>query len=611
MSDNSDDENESPTKRVRDRIPTFEPPECRANPPPKRANALASRPKAGPAGAGRSSAKLTKVAEDPGVEGIPPGPRSTERPSQSFACIIGQAILKSSAGGLSLEHIYRYVETAYPYFKTVDQWRNSVRHNLSIHKIFVTAPRTEKHPPGKGGIWIIDEAEKIHWPSEDKFIKNFQPSHPHHAVCRQTLHERAQEKKLREKAEAEGRPYIPKKGKRSKLHKQDELKKSEPLVFPPPSQQQMGAPPLPPNMHHHQHPMPPQVPMPMSLPPVPQPPPIRGPHPHMHAVPQPMSPPSYSGSQGRFDFEDDSDFIPDDTKPHIPPLRFPPSNKDKRMVLAPPPPMAPPRGFPGQENKPIIHDEDGVFSTVGPTPKHTRPADGDPLSPVQEQADVNSFLEADMFITPSRGRPSQPFTPVSESSRQLTSSALKTPALIQTSSSPTSSPMPPTVTRSTHHHPSGLQQAWTQDDMVRSTGPSSPARLEAAFDLKPTPKRDRDDDFNSLAPRAVERPGPPKTPVTRSSAAAGMDRDRTPRVGNTRTPILKTPLRYGGSPARLHAPSTVMSTPMWEMNGILDRLDGSPTRTPRSDVPPTSPTHYSLSDAGDSPIAKRRKVAAS
>ena len=100
---------------------------------------------------GRTSAKFAKVAEDPGVEGVPPGPRSADRPGPSFACIIGQAILKCSAGGLSLEHIYRYVETAYPFFKTGDgAWRNSVRHNLSIHKMFETIPRTEKFPPGKG-----------------------------------------------------------------------------------------------------------------------------------------------------------------------------------------------------------------------------------------------------------------------------------------------------------------------------------------------------------------------------------------------------------------------------------------------------------------------------
>lgn len=332
--------------------------------------------------------------------------------------------------------------------------------------------------------------------------------------------------------------------------------------------------------------------------------------------PQPLSPPPHSGNTNEFEFEDDSDFVPDNSKrrgsmPPIPPLLFPEPLQEKRKGLGPSPTMAPPRSFPGQENQPPIHDDEGVFSSVGPS-KRGRPAD--PLSPVlEQQPDPNSYLDGDMFSTPARVPPNQPFASVSESSRQLTSSALKTPALIQTSSSPTSSPMPPTVTRSSHHHPSGLQQAWTQDDMIHSNGPSSPAKLEAAFDLKPAPiKRDRDDDFNSLAPHAVER-APPKTPVTRSSAAAALD--RTPRVGSLRTPNLKTPLTYG-SPARFNQPpGTIMSTPMWEMNGVLDRLNchtsDSPTRTPRSDVPPTSPTHYSLSDCGDSPIAKRRKVATS
>ena len=227
---------------------------------------------------------------------------------------------------------------------------------------------------------------------------------------------------------------------------------------------------------------------------------------------------------------------------------------------------------------------------------------------------TSSFLhdDDDMFLTPARERPQSSNLP--SSSRHFTSSAMKTPALVQTSSSPTSSPLPPTITRSSHH-PSSLQQAWTQDDMARGSLASSPPikQLDAAFDLKPMPtKRDRDREDEgltlSLAPH-VER-AHPKTPVTRSSAAA----DRTPRLGGYRTPglIHKTPLSYG-SPARAPpSASALLSTPMWEISGVLERMNAaeSPTRTPRTDVPPTSPTHYSLSDCGDSPVAKRRKVAA-
>lgn len=586
VADTSDDEdNDSPTKRVRDRIPTFESAQqgesrslatrkiqLTVNRPPR---ALAK-----PGAGGRTSAKFTKVAEDPGVEGIPPGPRSTERPSQSFACIIGQAILKSSAGGLSLEHIYRYVETAYPYFKTVDQWRNSVRHNLSIHKIFVTIPRTEKHPPGKGGIWVIDDDEKIHWPSEDKFIKTFPVSHPHHAVCRQTLHEQATEKRNREKAAAEGRVYIPKhKGKkgRAKALKADLATPALPLLPPPPAPQMAFAP----------------QPQMMTAPaPKPQPP-------RMAAALLPSSPPRSADRQS-LDFEDDSDFVP------VAP------RKQRTSELGPPAPLPPPRfAFSGTSSS-DKDDDENVFSSG---PKRVRLQQAEPLSPILEQQPMtSSFLhdDDDMFLTPARERPQSSNLP--SSSRHFTSSAMKTPALVQTSSSPTSSPLPPTITRSSHH-PSSLQQAWTQDDMIRGNMSASPPikQLDAAFDLKPMPiKRDRDRDEDgpghSLAPH-VDR-AHPKTPVTRSSAAA----DRTPRLGGYRTPglIHKTPLSYG-SPARAPpSASALLSTPMWEISGVLERMNAaeSPTRTPRSDVPPTSPTHYSLSDCGDSPVAKRRKVAA-
>ncbi|WOO76946.1 Forkhead box protein J1 [Vanrija pseudolonga] len=629
MIETSDDENDSPTKRVRDRVPAFESSQGegsgRSMMPPKKVTAISTRPqrptappKPLPAAVGRTSAKFAKVAEDPGVEGIPPGVRSLERPSQSFACIIGQAILRSAAGGLSLEHIYRYVETAYPYFKSVDQWRNSVRHNLSIHKIFVTIPRTEKHPPGKGGIWIIDENEKVHWPSEDKFIKNFPSSHPHHAVCRQTRHERQLEQRAREKAEAEGREYVAKKGKkgRAKLVAKDEGHKTPELSRPPPfmlSDHHPGS--------HHGPSHPPQ--MAVSLPPPP---------PHHHAIPpQPrMMPPPPPSSPPRppslhpssFDFEDDGDFVPMETSEGdrpLPPLQFGELSKPKMGPLShanmPPPPrfggdaMRPPLDY-GDKRGLRDDDDENVFTSG---PKRVRLARPEPLSPIHEQQSAtSSFLhdDADMFITPSRATSR---TTQLSGSAQFGSSALKTPALVQTSSSPTSSPMPPTITRTSHHHPSALQQAWTHDDLAQTT-PTSPGKLDAAFDLKPSVLKSdhlvRDDDsiVHSLVPHAADR-GPPKTPVTRSSAAA----DRTPRLGGLRTPgmIHKTPLTYG-SPARPPpSASAHLSTPLWEISGVLDRMNAaeSPTRTPRSpNVPPTSPTHYSLSDCGDSPIAKRRKM---
>jgi hypothetical protein len=437
------------------------------------------------------------------------------------------------------------VETAYPYFKTVDQWRNSVRHNLSIHKIFSTIPRTDKHPPGKGGIWVIDECEKIHWPSEDKFIKNFPPSHPHHAVCRQTQHERTAELKAKEKAEAEGREWVPRKTKKVRKLREEDPKKLE--LKPPPPVPRLVAPP------QHMATIPPPRPT------------IRG----------PMSPPPRPSANlaAAFEFEDDGDFVPFD---RIPQPSFP-------LKKLGPSAMCPTVGA----------DQDDVENVFGSAPKRVRMAQAEPLSPILEQHVASAYLnddDDDMFITPARERSkAQP----ASTSYQFSSSTLKTtPALTQTSSSPTSSPMPSTVTR-----PSGLQQAWSHMDIPTP-------KLESAFVLRPSIKRNLDDDEPPMHFMPKIDRQPPKTPVTRSSAAA----ERTPRVGGLRTPLVKTPLTYG-SPARAPpSASAHLSTPLWEMSGVLDRMAESPTRTPRNDVPPTSPTHYSLSECGNSPVMKRRKI---
>lgn len=554
----SDEENESPTKgplatRAMSKLQLND----KAGPSrPRPTNIVMRNQRPGatkPAvSGGRTSAKFAKVAEDPGVEGIPPGPRPLDRPGPSFACIIGQAILRCRAGGLSLEHIYRYVETAYPFFKNDNPaWRNSVRHNLSIHKMFETIPRTEKFPPGKGGIWIIHEDEKCHWPEEDKFIKNFPVGHPHHEVCRQTLHDRAKERAQMEKAAKEGKVYIPKKGKKGRKlpmgeddHEMVRTSSDVDLHFG--SQGQASTPQATPNM------APPPLPV---------------------------------------DNEDDGDFLPleeEQAVEAVVDIRPAPSETPLAREAT-----APPR-FERKEKRRLLEDEENVFTTG----KRVRVSEPMPLAPIFTQAQESIALD-DTFITPERERPL--------SGAKMMSSAFRTPALVNTSSSPGSSPMPPTITRTTHH-PSGLQQAWTHDDMadIANSSPQLPM-LDAAFDFQPAAKSTKsraralasEDEFP-----VVTSVNPPKTPLTRSSAAREM---KTP--GGI---LSKTPLTFGRSPAQ--PPPTVtalLSTPMWEMGGCLDRLKdygSSPTHGIRSPMPPTSPTRYAmLLGSSASPSARKMR----
>ncbi|GMK59939.1 hypothetical protein CspeluHIS016_0901560 [Cutaneotrichosporon spelunceum] len=655
----SDVEVDSPTKRVRSRIPTFEPPQPRATAPQKR--------KAVPAG--RSSAKPAKAAVDPGVEGIPPGPAMETRPPLSFAWMIGNAILAANAGGLSLEHIYRYIWTCYPFFRNDDQWRNSVRHNLSIHKIFMTIPRSELHPPGKGGIWTIPDEEKCHWQmgpdGVPKFIKTFPPSDPHYPHCRQTKWDMRVEEKARAKAEADGVEYVPKKGKRGKVskHRPGPAQGSTPIPFvlPPPPQEMMGGPPPPGHPPH----LPPhlQQPMPMPMPMPPQPmvsqphlamsmhaplqaPPIRGP-PQMPVMPRGISPHPLGG-QDRLQLEDDGlDFEPEEQDsgrpPKLMPLRFT-ANKERRAIT-PLPSMASSHGFAGQENRPPVPDEEGVFSTSGPSrPQPILRRSFQPTSPVDEttQVDMNDFFNNDddnLFETPAHKRQEAASGPVSGSTHNVTSSAFKTPALTHTSSSPTSSPMPLTNPRGANHHPSGLQREWNPAEEVRTTGPHSPAGLDAPFAMKPTPLKKsfgEDDDNLHLSSRAAERIVPPKTPgvAPRTPGLPPKTMVGLPKTPITRssaimrTPNVKTPLNYQTPGRPNFTPSRdQLNTPLWEAMGCLDRLQqGNKTpleplevleqgnNTPR---PTTNPASYSLDSPGrapkdvpdiDSPISKRRRV---
>lgn len=89
---------------------------------------------------------------------LPPGHGASKaKPSSvSYAGLIGQAILSSSDGRLSLAEIYLWISSVYPYYERGDRgWQNSIRHNLSLNKSFVKLER-ESTIPGKGGWWAIE-----------------------------------------------------------------------------------------------------------------------------------------------------------------------------------------------------------------------------------------------------------------------------------------------------------------------------------------------------------------------------------------------------------------------------------------------------------------------
>ncbi|KAJ7146750.1 hypothetical protein C8R44DRAFT_601204, partial [Mycena epipterygia] len=87
-----------------------------------------------------------------------PEPSGGEKPNIPLPMLIKLAIYGSQKKRLTLQEIYAELCARFQWFRdhnTDAAWKNSIRHNLSLNKVFknMQRPVTE---PGKGSYWELD-----------------------------------------------------------------------------------------------------------------------------------------------------------------------------------------------------------------------------------------------------------------------------------------------------------------------------------------------------------------------------------------------------------------------------------------------------------------------
>ncbi|XP_012412381.1 forkhead box protein M1 isoform X5 [Trichechus manatus latirostris] len=113
------------------------------------------------------------------VEEPPGGPTSwrdsvSERPPYSYMAMIQFAINSTERKRMTLKDIYTWIEDHFPYFKHIAKpgWKNSIRHNLSLHDMFVR----ETSANGKVSFWTIHPSANRYLTLDQVFKQQKRPN---------------------------------------------------------------------------------------------------------------------------------------------------------------------------------------------------------------------------------------------------------------------------------------------------------------------------------------------------------------------------------------------------------------------------------------------------